>query len=151
MLSLNTHDYDGKLPKDSDLMRIIITIRNEPLHVRKRECTKFITEIGITFHIPQGSNKYRSTDAYMKILMNSWDTSSNYDSSNGISAEEILYIISQQYFNSKLVPHDHPENVTKDLVYGFYESCSEMGSGNCPQGRVARLWQVANAYLHLLK
>jgi len=116
---LNTHTYDGKL--DGDFIKYIqnVSTSADEIITCGNEFLKRITE--------------PTAQKYLTSIIEGVNTASNYDPSNNIRAENILYLL-YQFIDNK----DCLETLETQLI--------DMATGACPQGRTHRLFQVLMAY-----
>lgn len=138
-LTCDTHHYDGALRNNIDnaLLLELEVIKSIKVEEKKTYCCDFVVDFGINI-----LNEQLDSVKYLQIIINDWGNSSNFDPTNNISAEDLLYICAVEWNNLKLT---HLELCT-DFIEELCIQCSDMQTGFCPQGRVARLWQIASAY-----
>lgn len=120
MEKLNTHYYDGKLK--SNKFNSIST-----KDIKEVEFNKLITFIqkDQTCNVNIRITAIRA----VQLIKNSIGKSPNYDSTNEIYADDILFHICKKFHN--------------DILTYLIEQLSDIiTSGQCPQGRVIRLIQV---------
>ena len=143
-LSLETHHYDGFLPHDSPLGKIIAYNLNKK-SVNSATVGTFILEL-IDLKDNNGNiicpqEKSIISRRLTQCLM-SWKTPENYDHTNKISADELLYTSAEVWNNLKI----QSPNLLCDFAIEFFLQFEDMNTGMCPQGRVTRLWQFMMAY-----
>ena len=124
--TVNTHTYDGKL-KDAvklhaNLLQethvIDISIKKDVLEKLKH----MIEKCDASGYIPGAVRA-------LNLIISNCEQEPNYDSSNDLWAEDLLYLIDQK--------------INDDIIPTLAEQLSDIvTSGKCPPGRTTRLWQV---------
>lgn len=114
IISINTHDYDGKL--DTEL------IGDLPTNLPVDEKVGFIQSI-LNDEI---KNNPRALNSYNVILSGN----GNYDNANKLDALDLLWLCCK-----------HAEN-NKDFKEILIESLADIQFGICSQGRTTRLFQI---------
>lgn len=140
---LNTHYYDNKIVLSSDLVEKL----NEHSSNEKEDVVRqFVLEI-LAINIPEKDN---ASVHFLNIIVNEWGQPSNFDCTNNILAEDMLYICALEWNNISLLPINEMVTIRNDFSKLFFTQLSDMQSGPCAQGRATRLWQIAKAYLELI-
>lgn len=116
---LNTHSYDGKL--DKKLIEEIQAV--DATHQELLDCGEEI----LTFINNPIAKKF------LNDIINSIDMPANYDPTNNIRAENILFLIGKY--------KDNP-----DCIAVLEAQLIDMATGACPQGRTHRLFQVLMSF-----
>lgn len=140
MLSLNTHDYDGKLKE------AVKIIEERILVVSNIDTSSKLT----AFHELQ--NELAKQPGYKGAACKNLATiisdfkkygrkGANYDPTNNLYADDLLYICYQVHFKTK--------DANTDVADIIIAQLSEMSNGMCAQGRTHRLMQIMNALLEL--
>ena len=150
MNPLNTHTYDGALincqqPKIHDFLKLVSIIDD----IEKRSTTTtFVTEI-LKIDV---SEKTQISITFLNIIMNSWGTQANFDATNNLSADNLMYVCAFIWNELKKSECSKLEKVCDlvDFSRVFFLQCEDIQTGSCPQGRVARLWQVVAAFIEIL-
>lgn len=118
MNMLNTHTYDYNLPQ--------LNFSPENYQVKSIEIYNKLRD--------ELSKKLNTSSQialiFFDYIVNAGHTSPNFDHTNNIYADDLLYMIAIQI---DMIPWDY-----------FIEQLLDMASGFCPQGRVARLLQIVN-------
>jgi len=123
--TVNTHTYDGKLrnivSQHADLLRkthsVCVSVKKDTLEKLKQVIEEHNT--------PYTSGAVRA----LNLIIGDCGKEPNYDSSNDLWAEDLLYLINQK--------------ITDDVVPTLAEQLSDIvTSGKCPPGRTTRIWQV---------
>lgn len=117
---LQTHYYDGKLKNQISSLRLPYT---------KSEKVKKFTQLKEAInHTKQRTHLSNAMRAITMIAVGV-ETDANYDKTNDVYADEILYIIS--------------ENLQKDMIDDLVIQLADITThGACPQGRCTRLAQL---------
>ncbi len=129
--SLDTHHYDGKLHTNT-LIKTVHNLTNQNLIDQKNiYFTRLIQDLKINPLVPK---QYLPTaiEAVNQIT-HGIQQSSNYDNTNGMYADDVLYIVCRKIDET---------NNTDALVYLSEQLSDIMTSGQCPQGRSTRIFQV---------
>lgn len=136
----NTHSYDGSLPMDSELGKIIKHIRTQGTKEEKIGIVSdFVLQLSAQ-SIPENNSVSMN---YLSATVKSWGTTANNDGTNQIMAEEILLACAGIWKSLSETKPDLIEPFARELFSQFMD----MQTGPCPQGRTIRLWQVANVYV----
>jgi hypothetical protein len=136
----NTHDYDGVLAVCQNFIHTIIAKVKDIDNITKLGVVqKFSVDI-LKVEIPE---KTPMSITYFNVILNSWGTQSNYDSTNDLHADNLLYICALIWNKISVENCD----ILVDFAKVFFVQCEDIKTGPCPQGRVARLWQVVHAFL----
>jgi hypothetical protein len=156
----NTHTYDGKLPKNSILRKIMNSIISVPNHFKKVVAANFIKH-ALTYDIPEKSDV---SARYIENLLVDWGTNANNSETDNVRVDDLLYVCAIEW-NVIVSAHtdttadtesdaiNNAQNTTKEcpspqeFAREFFIQCADMSTGACPQGRVTRLWQIADAYV----
>jgi len=118
---LNTHWYDGKLNFYENT--------NFSKNIDKYDKEKLKIDI-LNFYEPLLTHKAFN---FYKQIAESFGTQENYDSSNNIWVDDIIYCLWQIR---------HQDNMLQMLD----EQLCDMETGFCPQGRSTRLYQILLTY-----
>lgn len=141
ILSLNTHDYDGKLG---------IAIENYYPHISKASEIDLQTKI-LAFTRMEGELLKRAGfrgEARKNFLTIVSDykkcenKGSNYDVSNDLNAADLLYICSEVIFIC--------QSKDTDILDIIIDQLADMSGGMCAQGRTHRLMGIIPALVELL-
>ena len=123
-MALNTHHYDGKLKSRIDSAEI----QNESLRNRLKEIN----------NIPFETKRYRFIDFKKEITAKAAKGldyiirgTGNYDPTNELKAENVLYLILERDLSD-------PEGIKPLLI----EQLEDILNGSCSQGRTTRLYQI---------
>jgi hypothetical protein len=142
----NAHYYDGELLCDDydnkDMVAILALIANIPSEEKKENVSEFIFNLTTSSLVKDMPEKNSTALSYLNKMVNDWGGSLNYDATNNISSEDVLYICASEWRNLFLAKSE----LIKDFAKNFFIQCADIQSGSCPQGRVIRLWQVAASY-----
>ena len=145
---LNTHHYDGQvyIPEE---VRILST----SVHLLDLEKKMFINEfvLGVSaIDIPEKNNISLS---FLNVIVRDWGTNSNFDNTNNFRAEEVLFVCALIWNNIKTLHLDKTEKdkLIKDFCRELFIQLFDMQTGSCPQGRVTRLWQVAESFYEFIE
>jgi len=116
---LDTHSYDGRL--DSKNINEIDNVR------QLSNDDKLLVINELLEHI----NTKISDEGlfYLKTIINDIGTDHNYDPTNNLRAEDLLYI--SKYYQDN-----------DDFVNNLDTQLQDMKTGFCPQGRTHRLYQI---------
>lgn len=140
---LNTHYYDNKI----DLgVEIVEKLQECSLTEKKDVVSRFTLDI-LAMNVPEKDN---ASIHFLNVMMNEWGLPSNFDNTNNIRAEDMLYICALEWNNISLLPIDEMVTMRNDFSKEFFIQLSDVQSGPCAQGRATRLWQIAKAYLELI-
>ena len=126
MDQLNTHFYDGRL--DNSLEAELEKVKMLPKEEKLRGLAL------LREHLPATS--FENFDIIMNEFLRGGPL--NYDSSNNLHAEDLLYLCSQSL---EKYSWDHT------LIDLLNTQFIDMNTGICPQGRTHRLFQVALALI----
>lgn len=127
---LNTHFYDGKLVQN-DLISKIIDLRNSKLSETKRELFAKLAEEIKTAKVEE---RFRLTALQaIHIIDRDIHQPGNYDCTNGIYADDVLYLVCKRMYSDKEIEiFDYLTEQLSDIIT----------SGQCAQGRSTRLFQL---------
>ena len=125
----NTHAYDGALKTRNDFVS-----KFSPTPRTTEEQVDAFAELQEKFAEHKVANEHGRR--CLEVMCNTGRTSANYDPSNGLYVDDLLYEI---YLLSK-----DPEN--EDLFDLLASQLEDMRTGFCPQGRTTRLFQVVDAF-----
>lgn len=122
---LNTHNYDGKLkPLSEELNNILKNQDREDVYDKLEKL--------LSDHAQ--NNKIQSQwILFFKCIVNDKYNVTNYDNTNKMSAYDLLYLIG---LNINII----------DMTM-IIEQLEDMKTGNCPQGRVIRLYHILETFL----
>ena len=130
----NTHNFDGQLKDTISWLNI-----NDNTKILVRE------EILSSNLYQDYVNKY-GLHNNLRIILQEYNTSSNYDSTNNYSCEELLTRLVAIYDTLQPRGTESSNNSglcnQDDLLKLLHEQFDEMSSGMCPQGRTHRLFYV---------
>jgi hypothetical protein len=140
---LNTHYYDNKIDIS---LEIVEKLQECSLTEKKDIVSLFVSDI-LLMDVPDKDN---ASVHFLNIMMNEWGLPSNFDNTNNIHAENMLYICALEWNNIRLLPIDQMVIISTDFSKLFFTQLSDIQSGPCAQGRATRLWQIAKAYLELI-
>lgn len=132
-MQLNTHFYDGKLPKNNEPINKLREADQESLKTDKIDLFNWLVE-----KIKNRNNTYYTTTAVRSIDMirDNIHMGPNNDTSDNIYACDVLYLIIQKI-------KDMNEKDLDDVIIFLEEQLSDIvTSGSCPAGRTKRLVQV---------
>lgn len=124
---LDTHYYDGRLREQKERVPDLSSIVAIPLEQKKNVLTSFRDTIF--------SSLSPTAQASLDIIVGSIGTAANYDPSNDLWVDDLLYLCSQRLFTS-------PSEFNRDFLELLTVQLEEMQSGLCPQGRTHRLFQI---------
>lgn len=129
---LNTHTYDGQLKYVKLYLKkyydLIDNVEIDDLKIKINDGYQFLLE----------NNKFDNTsNLTFQTLFNSIGTGANYDSTNDINADHLLYFCVYEILEKK----------DNDFVDLFIIQLNEMQSGMCPQGRTHRLIQILISFI----
>ena len=120
--AVNTHTYDGKL---KNAIKEHYDILRETHSINIDDKKKVLENLKITIEecdIPSATRA-------MNLIINNCGDLPNYDPSNDLWAEDLLYLINKK--------------ISNDTISVLAEQLSDIvTSGPCPPGRTTRLWQV---------
>lgn len=141
MLSLNTHDYDGKLSGMVELY--------QP-HISNASNIDYLTKLASFTRLQNALSKRPgfAGEACRNFLVIVSDykkcekRGANYDPSNNLHAADLLYICGEVLFACQSKDTDIPDIIIEQLV--------GMSGGMCAQGRTYRLMGIIPALLELL-
>lgn len=117
MISCDTHYYDGKINK-YDISKLK-EVEQLPLEYKKQRGEELLSIV----------NNY-----YLRIIINDIGSDRNYDQSNKLSVDDLIYLCWEFKDNS-------------DFISLLNEQCNEMKSGFCSQGRTHRIFQILLAFM----
>lgn len=144
---LNTHNYDNNVDLSLDLgVEIVEKLDKHSSNEKKDVVCQFVFEI-LTMNVPEKDN---ASVHFLNTVVNEWGLPSNFDNTNIMWAEDMLYICALEWNNISLLPIDEMVSMRNDFSKLLFTQLSDMQSGPCAQGRTIRLWQIAKAYLELI-
>ena len=130
---LDTHYYDGKL-RTNRLLQIVHNQQRLPIEDKKTFFTRLLQDLELNPAVP---GLYRSTALRaVKQITRGIRQAPNYDGSNGMYADDVLYLVCKKIEETKN---------TDALVYLSEQLSDIMTSGQCAQGRSTRIFQVLMA------
>jgi len=140
---LNTHHYDGQVFIPEEVRGMVTGTCYLDLE-KKMFVNEFVVELSAV-NIPE---KDTASISFLNAIVKDWGNNSNFDTTNNFRAEDVLFICSLVWDNIKTLQVDEVEKdtLTKDFCRELFIQLSDMQSGPCPQGRVTRLWQVAESF-----
>lgn len=123
MSLIDTHFYDGKIYITEVIRDRINKAQLISLDEKRRSAERIrskLTEL--------------SSVRYLDIILADWGKESNYDPTNNIHTEDLLW----------LCENDMKDNDLKDndLLKVLQVQLEEISLGSCPQGRVTRVFQA---------
>ena len=119
----NTHYYDGKLTE-----AIIISP-----NISKLNKINIIQDLKTLLETESNHPLYYGAMAALKIIQADINNPENYDATNNLRADNILYLLVKKL----------ETNIDKSLKSVILEQLSDIiSSGSCPQGRCTRLYQI---------
>lgn len=123
MALLNTHHYDGKLKERLE------DIRPELERIGKIDSNIKLERFNQLHNIVSNPAKRG-----LNMIITDLNNSPNYDNSNDLNAENILYLCLELY--DKLSQKD------KSDIFGLLEEqLADITGGSCPPGRATRIFQ----------
>jgi hypothetical protein len=131
----NVHYYDGKICKDTQEYLALKNICG----IHPDEKALLIIKFGVSLGHFQISGNNPTNMNYFNTMLAGIGSTNNYDPTNEMSADDILYMCANEWFN---IPKENRTCIAEE----FFLAMADMSSGFCPQGRVDRIWQVAVAY-----
>lgn len=140
---LNTHHYDGQIYIPEE-----VRILSKGVNFLELEKKMFINEFVIGVSAVDIPEKNITSLYYLNTIVSEWGNNSNFDTTNNLRAEDVLFICALIWNNIKALQADENEKNTliKDFCRELFIQLLDMQSGQCPQGRVTRLWQVAESF-----
>lgn len=141
---LSTHFYDNKVVLDEEIVNKLNSI---PFTVKKGIVYQFITDI-LSMDVTEKDN---AAIFFLNTIKNEWRQNSNFDNTNNICAEDVLYICALEWNNIQMLDIDEMTIISTDFSRLFFTQLSDIQSGQCAQGRVIRLWQIAKSYLEFIQ
>lgn len=117
MSALNTHTYDGKIDKNQLLL--LQNIDDISPEIKKDHAKQLL---------PLVQHKH-----FIQLILDNWNQPSNYDPTNDLKADELLYLCSKYKDNS-------------DFIHLLDEQLSDFKTGSCSQGRTHRIFQLLLAF-----
>jgi hypothetical protein len=153
-----THHYDGGL-KETEMVIIIKNFldneRSVSIDKKKDVIDHFMKEI-LQFDVPQKNIvavNFLHDISFRFTCGDIIPDRINYDETNEIHASDLLYICALEFNNMKLLFVDTHAGMTvttcellRDFCIELFIQLSDVGDGQCPQGRVVRLWQIVFSY-----
>lgn len=140
---LNTHHYDNKINLGTEIVGKLEQFSSSE---KKDVVSRFILEI-LSMNVPE---KDDVSVRFLNTIVNEWGLSSNFDNTNNIKAEDMLYICALEWDIIGLLLTDQMVIISTDFAKLFFTQLSDMQSGPCAQGRAIRLWQIAKTYLEMI-
>jgi len=122
---LNTHYYDGKL-KENSLIESVSDLQK----VDAPELTAEKRELFTSLMDKLMAEKKTMAGYAVRAIIDGIRSPANFDPTNGIYADDILYLICKGDYPSEYFTEQLGDIIT---------------SGSCPQGRCARLFQILNS------
>src|SRR3990170_3701392 len=119
---LNTHYYDGKL-KENSLIESVSDLQK----VDAPELTAEKRELFTSLMDKLMAEKQTMAGYAVRAIIDGIRSPANFDPTNGIYADDILYLICKGDYPSEYFTEQLGDIIT---------------SGSCPQGRCARLFQI---------
>ena len=125
----NTHYYDGQLINRKQEL----APKLDQLH---RLSAKKKSKLVLRLQHKLEQKLDRIAQIHLDLIINSIGTQSNYDPTNDLNADDLLYLCAFE-----IVKADNTE-------FGelFIEQLIDLQTGNCPQGRTHRLFQLLVAF-----
>jgi hypothetical protein len=128
-----THAYDGKLRKDMS-----IELSDELLNITEISLeSKCLVFIQLKKILEKRNNFKNNAVKYFDAIANDCkgNRSNNYDASNNLYADDLLYICAKHLLNTLN---------SGDILDILIVQLQEISLGSCPQGRTHRLLQIVN-------
>ena len=138
----NTHHYDKQLLDNEVIHRVMKEISIVTGDDKKERVKEFVFNLTNTV-VTDVPEKNEISIRYLTSIVNDWGNSNNYDNTNNLSADDIMYVLSIEWYNLQLSNSE----LIQDFSKNFFIQCMDMQTGPCPQGRVIRLWQLASIFL----
>ncbi len=140
-MGTETHNYDGHLPKTSLLNSKLNSLVKSTSNIdRKNSVINLCNEVSNA----RSSSINPISISFFQTLINDWGTNNNFDSSNNLCADDLLYVLAIEWNKIK-------ECNDKETMVSFVdELCiqfADMQTGICREGRTTRLWQIALTYI----
>ena len=143
---LRTHHYDGVLGNEMVFTKEFLASNGMSYDAKLAIVNTFISDI-LGFNLPEKDN---ACNDYLRTIVAQWGTSQNYDATNDVHAEDMLYILALEFNNMRLLfcSDEHFVNNTslQDFCRELFIQLSDVQTGACPQGRTTRLWQIVYGY-----
>ncbi len=160
----NTHNYDGKL---GDMIALVKDEIDRVHNIDKQQkmeklllmksllCKSLLgkgtqrgkdtkqegsNEARSETELSKKSEKQRETLKFFDLICNSIGNASNYDPSNKLYADDILYLCCELW--DEIKDSEKGQDLLKTLASQLYD----MRTGSCPPGRSTRLFQVYIAF-----
>jgi hypothetical protein len=145
---LNTHHYDGQVYIPEEVRILSTSVCFLDLE-KKMFVNEFVIEVSAV-DIPEKNDISLS---FLNAIVRDWGNNSNFDTTNNFRAEDVLFICVLVWNNIKTLRVDESEKDTliKDFCRELFIQLSDMQTGPCPQGRVTRLWQVAESFYEFIE
>jgi len=143
---LNTHTYDGRVYIDEDVKKLILET-NKLVQEEKKKLVNFFVNSVSSVNVPE---KDTFSIFFLNVIVTDWGQNSNFDVTNNLRAEEVLYICALEWNNIQKSQDIEKEKILKDFSSSFFTQLSDIQFGPCPQGRVTRLWQIAKSFLEFI-
>ena len=138
----NTHHYDNQLLDNEIIPKVIKEISTVSDNKKRKKVKDFVLNL-INTVVTDVPEKNEISIRYLTSIVNDWGNSNNYDNTNNLSADDIMYVLSVEWKNLELSNGE----LIQDFSKNFFIQCMDMQTGPCPQGRVIRLWQLAAIFL----
>jgi hypothetical protein len=138
--TVQTHSYDAQLKEVIEKYRPLLKkVEVLEIDIKKNMFESFLNEIN-NLDYDQEFKNYSIQS--IKNIINDIGKSPNYDGTNDLKAEDVLYLILAKL---KTLRKKEKEDVIFDHMSNIIIQLSDMvTSGPCPQGRCTRLWQLFN-------
>lgn len=141
MLSLNTHDYDGKLGNMIALCQPHISnASNINVQIKLLAFTRL--QVALSKRPGFKGEAYRNFLIIVSDYKRGGNRGTNYDPSNNLHAADLLYICGEVLVACQTKDTDVADIIIEQLV--------GMSGGMCAQGRTHRLMGIIPALLELL-
>lgn len=142
---LDVHHYDGMLGNEMTIIREFLSNKVSS-NIKLDTVNNFVADI-LQFNLPEKDN---ACNNYLRAIVSQWGTARNYDPTNNITAEDMIYICALEFNNMKKLFCSDDDFVHNTLLQDFcrelFIQLSDVQTGGCPQGRATRLWQIVYGY-----
>jgi hypothetical protein len=139
---LNAHHHDGQMTSCSSFIyrerKVLDDIKMMSMTIKEPVIQSFMNSI-VGVNVQENNQVSRQ---YLTTVFIAKNSTPNIDSTNGMSAYDILYMLAIEWAN---INSKHKEEINA-FASEFFLQLLDVQTGTCPQGRVSRLWQIAYAY-----
>jgi hypothetical protein len=141
---LNAHHHDGQMTSSSSLIyrerKVLDDIKMMSMTTKEPVIQSFMNSI-VGVNVQENNQVSRQ---YLTTIFIAKNSTPNIDSTNGMSAYDILYMLAIEWVNINI---KHREEINA-FASEFFLQLLDIQTGTCPQGRVSRLWQIAYTYFY---